>query len=159
MHLTEIGSKMKKEIHLCDDCAREHEASLPHTVGSVPSHSAPGSPEADIVGPASDEEPTGVCKECGISFAEFRSTGRVGCPEDYVFFRKGLNPILERIHGSIRHRGKVPPQAGEKSVRQRELMKLSDELERAVREEKYEVAAKIRDQLHELREEIDSDAD
>jgi len=150
VHLTEIGSKMKKEIHLCDECAKEHDAILPHTVGSQAEPAGEGL--AEHLAQPSREEPIGTCRSCGMSFAEFRSTGRLGCPEDYEVFRRGLNPILERIHGGRQHRGKVPPQVGEEAMVEREIMKLTERLERAVKGEKYEEAARIRDQIQELRE-------
>ena len=157
VHLTEIGSKMKKEIHLCEVCAKEHEASLPHTVGSTAPPHLEAVPGPLVGGSEEEADKAGSCKTCGVSFSEFRSTGRLGCPDDYEFFRESLVPILERIHGAARHRGKVPPQAGERTIRQRDLMKLSDELERAVKSEKYEDAARLRDRLERLREEINAD--
>ncbi|MCZ6603394.1 MAG: UvrB/UvrC motif-containing protein [Planctomycetota bacterium] len=157
VHLTEIGSKMKREIHLCDECAREHEASLPHTVGPSSHHPAPGTPDLDLAGSGAEEETAAVCAVCGMTFPDFRSTGRFGCPEDYQVFRKSLAPILERIHSSTQHQGKVPPQAGEPTRRQRELRKLSDQLERAVKSENYEKAASLRDQLHDIREKSGAD--
>lgn len=157
VHLTEIGSKMKKEIHLCEDCARQHEASLPHAVGSSGPPDAMGPPEVELGKIPAGAEPAAICSACGISFAEFRSTGRLGCPDDYESFRKDLKPILDRIHGTTRHRGRIPPQAGKAAIRQRELLKLNDELQRAVKEEKYEEAARIRDKLNELRGDVDAD--
>jgi protein arginine kinase activator len=151
VHLTEIGSKMKKEIHLCDECAKEHDAILPHSVGSQAETTGDGVTHPLAEGLSKDEV-VGTCRSCGMSFAEFRSTGRLGCPEDYEVFRRGLNPILERIHGGRQHRGKVPPQVGEAAMVEREIMKLTERLERAVKDEKYEEAARIRDQIQELRE-------
>lgn len=157
VHLTEITNKMKKEIHLCEECAREHEAVLEHAVGSTTQSAAETMPDAgtDIFG--EDEEPGGVCRLCGTSFAEFRSTGRLGCAEDYALFRRGLLPILERIHNARQHKGKVPPQVGKKAVLEHEIIKLSDELQRAVRDEKYEHAARLRDRIQNLREEVGAD--
>lgn len=157
VHLTEIANKMKKEIHLCEACAHEHEAVLEHTVGAQTTTTAEGILEGATGGFSSDEEPGGVCRICGISFAEFRSTGRLGCSEDYALFRRGLLPILERIHGSRQHKGKVPPQAGKKAVLEHEIVKLNDELQRAVRNEKYEDAARLRDRIQNLEEEVGAD--
>ena len=157
VHLTEIGSKMKKEIHLCEDCAREHEASLPHSMGSTSPSGESASVETSPEASAEEAESVAVCSACGISFGEFRSTGRLGCAEDYENLRSGLLPILEKIHGAKKHRGKVPNQTGERTVRQRELMKLTAELERAVKKEDYEEAARLRDRLKGLREKLGAD--
>ena len=32
-----------------------------------------------------------ACPQCGITFYEFRNQGRLGCPHDYVHFRKELS--------------------------------------------------------------------
>ena len=40
---------------------------------------------------------------------EFRADGRLGCPHDYEVFRVGLEPLLQRIHRSGRHRSTPGP--------------------------------------------------
>jgi len=49
---------------------------------------------------------TRVCPVCKISFAEFRTSGRLGCAHDYRAFEAELRPLLENIHGSSRHVGR-----------------------------------------------------
>lgn len=49
-----------------------------------------------------------ACPHCGMTLAEFRSKGRLGCPHDYEVFREHLDPLLERIHNACAHVGRVP---------------------------------------------------
>ena len=38
------------------------------------------------------------CEQCGISWAEFRQSGLLGCQNDYSVFEKDLTPLLQRAH-------------------------------------------------------------
>ena len=91
-----------------------------------------------------------VCPNCEITFKEFRSQGRLGCPHDYNAFAKELTPLLENIHGETQHVGKCPKRAPEASQKQYELIKLRGRLRAAIDAEDYETAAQIRDEIREL---------
>lgn len=47
------------------------------------------------------------CPKCGSSFNDIVREGRVGCAECYKVFYNELKPSLQRIHGQIRHSGKI----------------------------------------------------
>ncbi len=49
-----------------------------------------------------------ACPVCGITFYEFRSQGRLGCPHDYVAFQTQLEPLILNVHGESEHVGKRP---------------------------------------------------
>ena len=96
IHITEnpYDKAHKKEIHLCDDCAKEkgggqHPVTLPVMLESLLA-----SQEGKEAGQAAEL----ACPNCGMTFSEFRSGGRLGCPEDYTAFKKALMPFLEKIH-------------------------------------------------------------
>jgi len=154
VHLTEISGSEKKEIHLCDECAREKgvamkATSLPEILSSV------------IVGPVAKQLARMrkiACSTCGHTYADFQTTGRLGCPDDYRVFRKVLLPLLERVHGSSRHIGKVPSTAGENVVRMTEILLLRKKLKEAVENEQYEEAARLRDKLKRFEQECRGDA-
>ena len=57
---------------------------------------APGSAGESAESSEVDQQ---TCPSCGISFKEFRSQGRLGCPHDYIAFQSELLPLLENIHG------------------------------------------------------------
>jgi protein arginine kinase activator len=87
-----------------------------------------------------------VCPLCGMKFMEFRIGGRLGCPNDYVAFNRGLLPLLRRSQdGVTRHVGKVPRRPpGEEAARS---LKIRADLRVAVEREDYEEAARLRDLL------------
>jgi protein arginine kinase activator len=156
VHLTEIVNKQKRELHLCEDCAREKGVSVkPMLMGvEVTSQSISHPPmvsKTKIVLHA--DKLAGVsCPVCGTTFAEFRSSGRLGCPNDYMAFKRGLVPILDKIHGHVEHTGKVPAHMSERLQRHREVTKLRKELNEAIQQEEYERAAELRDRIYELEE-------
>lgn len=91
-----------------------------------------------------------ACPSCGITFFEFRNTGRLGCPMDYTHFESDLTPLLLNIHDSLQHKGKRPSRAAANVDAQAELISLRKDMETAVRSEQYEKASKIRDRINEI---------
>jgi protein arginine kinase activator len=144
VHLTDIVGGVKKESHLCQECAekqqiiKHQELNLSAILQSV---------IGQHIGPLTDELARLTCPSCGIKYMEFRAGGRLGCPHDYEVFQEALEPLLQRIHRASRHVGKVPPRAAQHATRQAELMDLRQQLRRAVEAERYEEAARLRDLL------------
>lgn len=154
VHVTEIVNKKKHEIHLCEQCAREQ------NVTGVPVKATMNVTEllSNLVGKAQQGEGEGpaepmaetACPTCGITYAEFRNTGRLGCPQDYEIFADMLNPLIEKIHGGEEHVGKAPQSQGEGISRAAEVRRCKAQLKEAVATEDYETAARLRDRIAEL---------
>lgn len=152
VHLTEIVNKKKTEKHLCEKCAEAQGVSLKASFSLAASVQNPPAVAKTKVVLKSEQEPGASCPVCGMTFAEFRSCGRLGCANDYVAFRRGLLPLLDKIHGRREHKGKVPQHATERIERQRKVAALRKKLNAAIQKEAYEEAAKLRDQIFELEE-------
>lgn len=90
-----------------------------------------------------------ACGRCGLTYAEFRKTGRLGCADCYESFAVPLKDLLKRIHGTSAHSGKAPA-AFLKARGARELASMRKELENAIRAERYEAAARLRDKIRKL---------
>jgi len=146
VHLTEIIENEKKERHFCEDCAQNVTNHFP----KAPSPSDILTSLINQVSPEIREMSKTTCPVCGISYLEFRSQGRLGCPMDYNVFKKGLLPLIERMHRSSQHVGKVPANAGAEIVKKNELIQLRKELNEAVERENYEKAVELRDRIYEL---------
>jgi len=144
VHLTDIVNQQKKELHLCQSCAeaqhliKHQELNLTAILQSL---------IGQHLGSQTDELARLTCPACGIKYMEFRAQGRLGCPHDYGVFRNGLTPLLQRIHRSARHVGKVPARGRPDPARQAELVELRRLLQQAVEAEAYEEAARLRDLL------------
>lgn len=150
VHLTEIRNGKKIEKHLCEQCAASMEGV------EIKSHTPINELLTNFVLAHSGQlarEQTATCEICGMSWAEFRQKGLLGCEHDYTLFEKDLTPLLARAHDSATHHvGKVPTRRGGTGVpakRQIDLARLRKDLQRAVEDEDYEKAAKLRDQIRE----------
>lgn len=150
VHYTEIKDDQVREMHICAECAARKGFTVSGGIGT-PNLLAGMAEEA-----REESEEGGVplrCGKCGLTYARFKSSGRLGCADCYDAFRKPLAPLLRRIHGSGRHTGKIPRQAGEEHRRAREIRNLKDRLDACVLREEYEEAARIRDEIRRLEEE------
>lgn len=146
-HITEVyGDDKFDELHVCEDCAKKY-FNEPQPTGkkSGPGKAAEAVAASDIGGKQ--------CEACGLKFVEFRNSGRLGCPHDYDAFREELTPLLENIHGDTRHAGKTPRRLPKAKSTQSELGLLRKKLAKAVAEEAYEDAARLRDRIKELEDE------
>jgi len=91
-----------------------------------------------------------ACPECGMTMRDFRQRGRLGCPKDYEIFGAQLRDLLERIHGAARHVGRGPNQDEGVLLRRKRIDELQQALASAIRDEAYEQAAKLRDEIQSL---------
>jgi protein arginine kinase activator len=88
-----------------------------------------------------------LCPRCGMSYADFKRQGRVGCAQCYTAFHDQLVPVLRRLHSAAQHVGKTTS-TGRKAAQERLTAEwLRGELKKAVDGEDYERAATLRDQL------------
>ena len=92
------------------------------------------------------------CEGCGCSFEEITRTGKVGCAQCYTTFYDWLLPNLERIHGKVKHEGKLSATAAPRERTVREIQSLKRKLTQAVEQQAFEEAAKLRDQIAALEE-------
>jgi len=90
----------------------------------------------------------GSCPSCGFRWADFERTHRIGCPQCYEAHTQDLLPTLSRIQPGISHSGRRP-QPSEMDLKNR-LQKAKDELAQAVKNEEFETAAALRDQIVQL---------
>ena len=147
VHLTEIVDEQMNELHLCEECARTKSLAMEQQFGL--SDLLAGM--ADFDKPAKE---TGIiasikCPNCGLSYADFKKIGRLGCGECYSAFSKYLGPLLKRIHGSTQHTGKSPLKVTKGLKKKIDLQELRNRLQKAIEAEAFEEAAKLRDQIKE----------
>jgi protein arginine kinase activator len=146
VHLTEIINGAKIERHLCEECAQQEGITIKSQVpiNELLNNIMAAQEEAQELSDL-------VCPQCNISWAEFRKRGLLGCPNDYLAFSKALAPLIERAHnGASSHLGRSPAQHKGVAGRQAKMLRLRQELQRAVESEDYESAARIRDEISQI---------
>ncbi|MTI80701.1 MAG: hypothetical protein FH758_07425 [Firmicutes bacterium] len=154
VHLTQVINNKKTEMSVCEYCASElqQEAwgfdpqfNLHHFLGSLMGHEY--NPQVETI-----EENT--CPKCGISHNRFAKVGLLGCSDCYDTFKAQVIPLVKRIHGTAQHTGKVPQRTGGRAKINKEIKVLRDQLQDAVQREEFESAAKLRDQIKSLEQEL-----
>jgi protein arginine kinase activator len=149
VHLTQIvGDKMQK-LDLCEDCAKTKGINDPTSFGLA---------DLDLVlglGASQQLEQAagGVelkCPRCGFTQADFKKSGRLGCPECYRTFSEGLAGLLKTMHKGTRHTGKAPEALRATRENAGLLKTLQAKLAKAIKDENYEQAAQVRDEIKQL---------
>jgi protein arginine kinase activator len=147
IHLTQIQNNEMTTRHLCETCAE--------SMGL--SSGAATAPLADFIAQmgksiaAETVASAGTCPSCGLTLADFKRTGRLGCARCYATFETSLRGLLRKLHGGTQHSGKVylPPDPTE-TDRTARVVSLRRGLARAVEAEDFERAAGLRDQIRRL---------
>ena len=148
IHLTQIQNNEMTTRHLCEVCAEGM---------GLSSGSSASAPLADFIAQmgkgmlAETVSQPGTCPACGLSLADFKKTGRLGCARCWSVFDTSLRGLLRKLHGGTQHSGKVylPPHPSE-SDRTARIVSLRRSLARAVESEDFERAAGLRDQIRRL---------
>lgn len=153
VHITKVINGVKSEAHLCQQCAQKHGQIGFFNEPTFTFHNILAGlfePES-VLKEAKDVRSFGRCPNCGLTFADFRRLGHLGCDKCYETFHAELSPLLRRIHGSTTHTGKVPTGERYGSARiERERRRLEEALKQAIQNEEYEKAAELRDAIRAL---------
>jgi protein arginine kinase activator len=148
---TEIRNGGSLTRNLCDDCARSAGFADPleKTILSL------GSAVTDAIKTFIERERGAeslACPGCGLTAAEFRRTGKLGCCTCGTVFAGMIAPVLRRLHCPGRPApdasASAGPLPGEALPGTR--LRLEQLMAQAVEQEDYELAAVLRDQLKEL---------
>jgi len=147
VHLTEVIDDKVMEMHICQVCAQSKAEELGEQLNI--SDFLGGLAGA---GEVKREDYSLKCSSCGLSYREFKKKGLLGCGRCYTTFRLQLLSLFKKIHGSVRHVGKVPPQLDKEVSIDAEVKGLGSRLEKAIHLEEYEEAARLRDEIKKLKE-------
>ena len=150
VHLTDVKEGKIKKVDLCEDCAKAKNIEDPAGFALADLLLGLGASE-ELAGPATEGAEL-VCSGCGFTQADFKKSGRLGCPACYETFKDGLQGILKTMHKGTRHTGKVPRALAIGREIQDRLKSLQRSLDEAVAVEDYEQAARLRDQIKALKD-------
>jgi len=99
------------------------------------------------------------CPTCGCTYSNIAENGKVGCPDCYTTFADELSGLIQSVHGTTSHTGSVPSRHRAKLERTEKLKKMKKELQDAVRNENYEQAASLRDEIRKLENDNEKEND
>lgn len=128
------------EQYLCQSCANSQELGFHDFTKDNPFNSL-----FNIFSPAITSDY--LCPECNTSYKEFKQTGKLGCGECFIKFENYLDEVFKNFHGSTTHTGKIPKRCGEHLKIKKQKENLKALLNKAILDENYEEAARIRDEI------------
>ena len=162
---TQIINGNKKEISLCEECSKKL------GIGDI-SFNMPidfSSFFGDFIDEFDGDLLSSLgtkkylkCDNCNLTFDEFMKTGKFGCANCFDAFKSKIDPILKQIQGENRHIGRlgkisetnytqeIQNNVEENKTEMSKIEKLKKQLNDAIKEENYEQAAKLRDEIKEL---------
>lgn len=149
VHLTEIIDDQSRQLHLCESCARERGASAVQNFGLA--DLLAGLTDLSSKRQGQQAAPRLACPSCGMTYEDFRKSGRLGCGACYRAFQRYLAPLLKKIHGSTLHTGRAPAAGQKETAKATDFLKtLRAQLMEAIEQEAFEKAARLRDQIRAL---------
>ncbi len=153
-HVKTVINGEFKEYDLCSECAKkmgytnifgDMESEFSNFLGSFFGNVLPARTQATR------------CEFCGSTYSDIAKSGHVGCANCYDVFADELFPSIRRIHGNTTHCGKnsaLARKAKEKKpteeTKEDKIKNLKAELDKAVAEQNFELAAELRDKIKEM---------
>jgi protein arginine kinase activator len=150
VQLTTVKENESQVRHLCPACAADEGVEVAATQSSAPLVEFLAQ-----IGQSVGEEASalGRCPSCGLTPAQLRQSGRLGCATCYTHYQHHLRALLRRLHGGTQHIGKaVLPPDPEEEDRRVKVDNLRRSLRIAVDAEDFEHAAALRDQIRRIEE-------
>lgn len=160
---TQIINGQKNKMFLCDRCSEELginniNFNMPIDFSSFLSDFFEDVSNQSLLSGIGKNTNEIICSKCGLNFNEFMNTGKFGCSNCYDDFEDKIDPIIKNIQGTNRHfgrlgnviEGNVINNKNKESIndnKKERIEELKQQLKQAIREERYEDAAKIRDEL------------
>ena len=143
MTVIKIINGHKTELHLCKNCAKKFEDA-----------SDPDPAYENIFAPLGEYENlprNKICPACKTTLKQFLETGYLGCEQCYREFEDEIEEVLKKVQGATLHVGKMP-KGRDRNDRQEllEYERLSQELKRAILDERFEDAGVIKQKLKRL---------
>lgn len=156
-HVKSIVNGEYTEYMLCSDCAKkmgytnlwsDMHSDIDSLFGSFFANALPARSGATR------------CRVCGSTYHDIASSGKVGCANCYDLFFGELMPSIRRIHGNTVHCGKKPSKDNtvvdntdnKSDNTDIQINELKSQLDAAVSEQNFELAAQLRDKIKELEE-------
>lgn len=159
-HIKKNINGQREEMHLCQQCAKELGVMEDFRIPSMSDFFGDSFLGNFLgAGAAAMNSLAGVerCGVCGSSFSDIVKGGHAGCSECYSKFEDKLEPSINKIHGKTKHIGKFISYTENKEkikeeTKTNELDFLKEQLKDAIKEQRFEDAAVLRDKIKDMTE-------
>ena len=150
VYLTQIVEGKMQKVNLCEHCAKEKGVSDPTGFAMADLLLGLGATQQIEHG----GQPAQKCPVCGFTQIDFKKTGRLGCSACYDTFADGLASLLKGMHKGLKHTGKMPAHLSRRYAMADRVKSLETDLQKAVKNENYEDAARLRDEIQKIEHEL-----
>ena len=157
-HLMTIINGDRVERNLCPACMAKHQKQIPgidfSNLAGILNSILENKNAEEQARQAAEFEGT-TCEQCGMTYAEFQKCGMLGCANCYQAFKTPLTALLQRVHGNTQHAGRVPGGVHSGTSIRMNIDRLKQKLQKAIDDEEYEQAARLRDAIRALSAQLD----
>ena len=157
---TQIINGEKKQMFLCEECSErlginDIHFNMPINFASFLTDFFDDMNELAVMPRLSKMSNELKCNNCGLTWDDFLHTGKFGCSNCYSDFEsrsfQGATNHVGRL-GEVKEGNTIKQNLDDKIEKQEnehisKLDKLKDDLKQAIKEERYEDAAKLRDEI------------
>ena len=169
---TQIINGEKKQMFLCEECSKklginDIHFNMPISFNNFLEDFFGDMNEIGFLPTIGSENNNLKCSKCGLTWDDFLHTGNFGCSNCYEEFETRIDPILRSLQGANSHVGRLGNVIEGNSLKENlddkevsnnvqnneninKLDELKNELKQAIKEERYEDAAKLRDEIKNL---------
>jgi len=154
IHITQLKENKKFMIHICHDCSHEIGIDSPISGASFSIENFLSDTAQNKKTSVADQSAQPTCPTCGLSYGAFKESSRLGCSNCYDTFATQLKPLLQKVQKEIKHVGKIPCQGDALLALKRSVTDMKMQLKNAVQKEHFELAAQLRDQIHQVEDEL-----
>ena len=159
VHWTQVVGDKVHKVDLCEECAKTK--GLDDPAGKAMAGMLMGIGEEDEENKAAPSlgmttaDPV-VCSVCGFTQDDFKKNMRFGCAACYNEFGVQLRGLIKTMHRGVKHVGKVPKDFERQHGFSIKHAELKEKLEAAISQEAFEEAARLRDEISELKMQSES---
>ena len=140
VHIKQVYNGVVKEMFICEECAAQYglDQELSNSLTDF---------LFEIGVETTEEDSNKSCPVCHMRQKDFKETSLLGCPVCYKTFADELKPFIAAMHKGCKHIGKIPVSAKIAG----EVILLQKAMKKAIAEQNFEEAARLRDQIHTIK--------
>ena len=146
----QIVNGTTKELQLCRACAQKHhiDPNAQDISASLKAIFDELLPQLAVKDASGSGHPL-VCPDCGMTLSRVKEEKILGCSRCFFYFRDTVLKLMQETSGEVFYAGNLPVQPETFSGEAVSLRHLEEELQKAVENEEYELAAYLRDKIKE----------